>query len=203
MRHDFIDRFSRLSSPIHRWATSAKLTGAIAMVVAIVATPIQVSVLFVLIGIFLVVIAALSRIPAGFLLKRLLFLEPFVFSIAVLTLLQPNGEIVFVSIVVKSTLALFTMVVLSNTSPFAEILGVLRRIGIPPLFITVLALMYRYLFVLIDEAERMQRARLSRTFRRNRLQRWHMLATLAGELFVRSTERAERIYAAMCARGWK
>jgi cobalt/nickel transport system permease protein len=63
--------------------------------------------------------------------------------------------------------------------------------------------MYRYLFVLIDEAERLNRARSSRTFSASRLRRWHTLASLIGQLFVRSTERAERIYAAMSARGWK
>ena len=63
--------------------------------------------------------------------------------------------------------------------------------------------MYRYLFVLIDEAERMQRARRSRTFTSERSHVWKSLAALVGQLFVRSTERAERIYAAMCARGWR
>jgi cobalt/nickel transport system permease protein len=63
--------------------------------------------------------------------------------------------------------------------------------------------MYRYLSVLVDEAERMQRARASRTFTRRRSHLWQSLGTVLGQLFVRSTERAERIYAAMCARGWK
>jgi cobalt/nickel transport system permease protein len=63
--------------------------------------------------------------------------------------------------------------------------------------------MYRYLFVLVDEAERMQRARRSRTFTRLRTHAWESRASLVGQLFVRSTERAERIYAAMCARGWR
>ncbi len=68
---------------------------------------------------------------------------------------------------------------------------------------TTLALMYRYLFVLMDEAERMQRARASRTFTKPGLRSWKTLGTVVGQLFVRSSERAERIYSAMCARGWK
>jgi cobalt/nickel transport system permease protein len=95
------------------------------------------------------------------------------------------------------------MILLSNTTPFDELLRVLRRARVPALLITTLALMYRYLFVLIDETERMGRARASRTFTRQRRQAWKTLATVIGQLFVRSTERAERIYAAMCARGWK
>jgi energy-coupling factor transporter transmembrane protein EcfT len=49
----------------------------------------------------------------------------------------------------------------------------------------------------------MRRARNSRTFHRGRRLRWQTLATVVGQLFVRSSERAERIYDAMCARGWK
>jgi cobalt/nickel transport system permease protein len=49
----------------------------------------------------------------------------------------------------------------------------------------------------------MRRARASRTFERQRRMRWHLLGTVVGQLFVRASERAERIYAAMCARGWK
>jgi energy-coupling factor transporter transmembrane protein EcfT len=49
----------------------------------------------------------------------------------------------------------------------------------------------------------MQRARASRTYSRKRRLAWHTLTTIVGQLFIRSTERAERIYLAMCARGWK
>ena len=95
------------------------------------------------------------------------------------------------------------MILLSNTTPFSELLGALRRIRFPALMITTLALMYRYPSVLVDETERMQRARASRTFTGRRSHVWRSLGTVIGQLFIRSTERAERIYAAMCARGWK
>lgn len=49
----------------------------------------------------------------------------------------------------------------------------------------------------------MGRARASRTFTGRRRWQWPVLATVAGQLFVRASERAERIYAAMCARGLK
>ena len=105
--------------------------------------------------------------------------------------------------VAKTTLCLLTMLLLSNTTPFSEILGVMRRAHVPALLVSTLALMYRYLFVLVDETQRMRRARASRTFRQGRWRTWGTLATVIGQLFVRSTERAERIYAAMIARGWQ
>jgi energy-coupling factor transporter transmembrane protein EcfT len=49
----------------------------------------------------------------------------------------------------------------------------------------------------------MRRARACRTFTRGRRFEWNVLATVLGQLFIRASERAERIYDAMCARGWK
>jgi cobalt/nickel transport system permease protein len=63
--------------------------------------------------------------------------------------------------------------------------------------------MHRYLFVLLDEMERMQRARRSRTFVASRTSVWRGSAQVAALLFVRASERAERVYLAMCARGWR
>jgi cobalt/nickel transport system permease protein len=192
------DHYARTDSPIHRLPATLKLVVALLLVLLLVLIPPGWWFLCVALG--LVAAAGLSRIPPVFLVRRLLLLEPLVLGVAVLALLQPGGLRTFAMILTRSTLCLFTMILLANTTPFSEILGVLRRVHFPGLLITTLALMYRYLFVLADEAERMQRARQARTFGRTQ---WSVLATVLGQLFVRSTERAERIYAAMCARGWK
>ena len=173
------------------------------LVLLVVLTPLAMRWLFVGVASGLVVVALATRIPLGYLGKRLLLVEPFVFGLAVLTLLQPGGWVVFLGIIIKSTLCLFTMVLLASSTPFAELVQVLRRVRVPTLLVTTVALLYRYLFVLLDEMERMTRARHSRTFSRHRWRTWKTLASVIGQLFVRSTERAERIYAAMCARGWK
>jgi len=120
-----------------------------------------------------------------------------------MSLFQQNGFVIFLSILIKSTLCLFTMILLSNTTPFSEILSLFRKIGVPTLLITVLALTYRYFFVLIDEAARLRRARNSRMFVIHRSRIWLSLTSLLGQLFIRSTERSERIYTAMISRGWK
>ncbi|HUK81463.1 MAG TPA: cobalt ECF transporter T component CbiQ [Verrucomicrobiae bacterium] len=203
MRHDFLDRYGRLDSPVHRLPAGLKLVIALVIILTVVLlTGLTVWGFAALAGL-LAVVALASRVPLGFLARRLLLLEPFVVGVAVLALLQPDGDRIFLLIVTKSTLCLFTMVLLSNTTPFAELLVALRRARLPALLITTLALMYRYLFVLVDEAERMRRARACRTFAKGRFGLWKVLGTVVGQLFVRSAERAERIYAAMCARGWK
>jgi len=203
MHHDFLDKYSRLDSPVHEAPAAIKLATAIFVVLGIVVAPIGEIAVFASLALGLAAVTLVSRVPVRFLLGRLLLLEPLVAGLALMALLQPNGGMIALRIVVKSTLSLATMLLLANTTPFAELLRVLRHLRVPALFITVLALMYRYLFLLVDEAERMQRARASRTFTHTRARLWRSSATLVGQLFVRSSERAERIYAAMCARGWR
>ena len=141
--------------------------------------------------------------PLRHLGRRLLLAEPFAVGVALLSLLQPNGLRIFTAMLIKSTLCLFCMVLLTATTRFTDLLGALQQAHAPRLLVTTLALTYRYLFLLIDEAGRMLRARRSRTFVRDRWSTWRSLATVAALLFVRSSERAERVYSAMCARGWK
>jgi cobalt/nickel transport system permease protein len=203
MRHSFLDRYSRLASPVHRLPVTGKLAAALALLILIVTLPIALYGLFAVILVFLCTVAVLSRIPLSFLLKRMLLLEVFALTVSLLSLLQPDGILVFTRLVLKSSLCLFTIVLFSNTTPFAKLLEALRKWRVPALLITLLALMYRYLFVLIDEMERMQRARTSRTFVRKRALLWRSLATIMSQLFIRSTGRAERIFAAMCSRGWQ
>lgn len=203
MRRDVLDRYSRLDSPVHRQGAAVKLAAALALVLAAVLTPPSHPEVLGALAVVLLIVAGLSRIPWRFLLWRLVLLEPFVLGVATLALVQPSGWRVFLFLVVKSTLCLWTMVLLSGTTPFSELLRVLQAAHVPGLLVTTLSLMYRYLFVLADEAGRMRRARASRTFASRRVRAWHVGATVVSQLFIRSSERAERIYAAMCARGWR
>jgi cobalt/nickel transport system permease protein len=203
MRHDYLDRYSRLDSPLHKLPAGMKLALAIALVLGTVAVPFHVTEFFVAAAAFLGICFLLSGIPLRFVVTRLLLLEPFVAGVALLALLQPGGGLVAAGVLVKSNLSLATMLLLSNTTPFGSLLEVLRMLRVPALLITVLSLLYRYLFVLVDQAERMARARRSRTFSSRRASRWRTGAGIVGQLFITATERAERIYAAMTARGWR
>ena len=203
MRHDFLDRYSRLHSPVHRLPAYAKLLAAVVLICAAVIVPAQQWSAFAAIwGVCLAATMA-AKLPWRFVILRLLFLEPFALGIAGMAFFQENGVQVFAGILLKSTTTLLVVILLSNTTPFSSLLEVLRSVKVPPLLITVLALTYRYLFILIDEGERISRARESRTFRGGRTSAWFSGASLVGQLFVRSTERAERVFAAMSSRGWK
>ncbi len=160
-------------------------------------------------GLYLLPAAALagvwlaSRMPILHALGRLLVAQFFILGIALMSLLSPGGVPVFLAAVAKSNLCILALLLLAWTTPFPELLQALRRLRLPPVMLTTLALMYRYLPVLAEEARRMERARASRTFCRSRRVAWQQLGAIVGHLFVRTADRAERIYLAMCARGWR
>lgn len=142
-----------------------------------------------------------SRLTVGFVLARVLWLSPFVAGVALAGAWRPADGPGWQILAVKSVTSLCTVILLANTTPFPEVLRVLRHIRVPSLLVTTLALMHRYIFVLVEEAERMRRARLARLFTPGRNRLWMLQASVAGRLFLRASERGGRIYQAILARG--
>lgn len=196
-------RHVRLNTIIHRAPAELKLGGGLVLIALTVLIPATAPGWLVFAFTFLALVIAFSRMPPMFLLKRLLLLAPFVLGVVALNAFRPEHRAQWPWLMGRSTVCLLTVILVANTTPFSEVLRVLRRIRVPALLITTMALMHRYLFVLVDESQRMSRARASRTFTVGRRWQWPVLATVAGQLFIRASERAERIYAAMCARGFK
>ena len=190
-------------SALRRLPAALKLGVGLILIVGTVVAPVAWTGWFVGVSALLVLAAASSGLSPFFLLKRLLMLSPFVLGVAFVNAFQATDRGHWLAVAMKGGLCLITVVLVSNTTPFSKILRVLQSARVPGLLITTLALMHRYLFVLTEEAGRMRRARLSRTFTRGRGFHWQNLATVVGQLFIRASERAERIYDAMCARGWK
>ena len=92
---------------------------------------------------------------------------------------------------------------LVNVTPFDRLLVALRKLGLPQMLAAILAFMYRYIFVVFDELERMREGRRARTFsKQGLLAAWKTNAQLIGMLLIRSMNRAERVHGAMCARGF-
>ena len=188
---------------LHRRPAGFKLAVALAVILTLVLLPRTQIAGLLTVTVLLLVAAVAGRINAVFLIRRLLLLEPFVLGVSVLALFQPDGWRLFGLLLWKTNLCLLATVLLSSTTPLTALLQVLKKLPVPWIFVTTLTLMHRYLYVLADESERMRRARASRTLTRGRRFQWQMLSTVLGQLFVRASERAERIYNAMCARGWK
>jgi cobalt/nickel transport system permease protein len=99
---------------------------------------------------------------------------------------------------------------LAATTRFPDLLVALQQLKVPALLVAVVGLMWRYLFVLSDEVSRMLRARAGRSATApgaraggSLLWRARVAGGMAGSLFVRSLERADRVHAAMLSRGYK
>jgi cobalt/nickel transport system permease protein len=156
-------------------------------------------------ALFLIAAVILARMPFGYLVRRLLVFWPMVVLLAVGIPLShglADGWLRMATVIVKATLAYLTVLALMATTPFDHVLWALRWFRVPRLLVAVIALMVRYLAVLTDELQRMQRARASRMFHRPGPADWLELPKLIGRLFIRSLERGERIHQAMLARGW-
>ncbi len=187
---------------VRRWPASFKVAATVAFLAAVTLTPANRSTWFVAEAAALLAAVGIARTPLRPLLLRLLWLSPFVAGTALAAALAPHGPD-WRFLALRSGLCLAAVVLLGQTTTFSEMLGVLRLLRVPSLLGTTLALMHRYLFLLADESSRMTRARAARTFVPSRRFAWLTAASVVGQLFVRATERAERVYDAMCARGWK
>lgn len=180
-----------------------KVLAAFCIIALTASLPRHVGALYAIPFLVLLILWAICRMPLKFAVQRLLVAEVFIVGLALLWLINPASGPIFLSAIVKSNLCVLTLLLLTWTTPFHELLQQLRRWSFPVIMVTTLALMYRYLPVLGEETRRMSRARASRTFSQRRWASWRSLAEILGQLFVRTAGRAERIYLAMCARGWK
>jgi cobalt/nickel transport system permease protein len=191
-----------VDSPIHRVRASVKLAAALGFVVGLALVPVSHSTWTVAALPFVLGLALVARVPIGAFAARVAIAEPFVLGVAVLSLFQGGGLAIFTAVVLKSTACVAAVQLLTYTTPFHEVLAVLRRARVPAVLVHTLALLYRYLFVLVEESHRMQRARAARTWEMRRWGTWKAHASVMAVSFVRGVARAEKIYAAMVARGW-
>lgn len=119
-----------------------------------------------------------------------------------------EGLLRFCGMALKMNLSMVMALTLITVTPFVEILATLRSWGMPRLLGAMLGLTWRYLFVLADEAQRLMRARAARSagglngHGRSVIWRARVTGNMAGNLLLRGTERAERVYEAMAARGY-
>jgi|SRR5579862_8781265 len=186
-----------------RVSPRAKLVSAFVLVTFTALLPRRVDVLYLIPACVLVVLWPLCKMPVIYALRRLIVAEVLILGIAALSVFTPSAAPIILSALLKSNLCVFAMLLLTWTTTFQDVLQELRRLHFPSVMLTTLALMYRYLPVLGEETRRMSRARACRTFSHRRSAAWQALALIIGQLFIRSADRAERIYLAMCARGWK
>jgi cobalt/nickel transport system permease protein len=159
---------------------------------------------FALYGLLIAVLIGLSRIPLHFILKRFLVVLPFVLMTALFLPFMGGAEgwTIFRTVVIKAALSILCMTLFIAGTPFPELLKAMERMGFPKLITMILSFMYRYFFLIQDEAMRLWQAKRSRSAGGSARTQAKAVSGMIGVLFIRSFERAESVYLAMCSRGY-
>lgn len=100
----------------------------------------------------------------------------------------------------KSLGATSCLFFLSLTTPMVEIVSVLRKAGAPALMVELVALVYRFIFVLAETAESIYTSQSSRLGYRNFRTSYQSLGRLAANLFIRAYQRSQALFTALSAR---
>ena len=223
MSLSFQERYQAGDSLLHRLDPRVKLVAALLLIVGVVLTPERAWPAYPLLWALIGALATISGIGAVRLARLGSVAWPFALTAVTLLFTVPGKPLVtvlgmtisdaglarFAAIWLKSWLAVQTALLLSATTHFTDLLWAMRSLRAPGTLVAIVGFMYRYLFTLKDEAERLLRARSARSGRiegrksgGNLLWRGRVAGGMVGNLFLRSYERSERVYAAMCARGY-
>jgi len=221
------DQFHFHDSTIHRLDPRVKLVAVLVYIFSNALLPDGSWTAFGLSWLILLLANELSEFGLGFTFKRSFVALPFAL-VAVSAIFSPLGDplaewdlgfvtliptdfglIRFFSILVRSWLSVQMAILLVSTTQFPDLIHAFEHLRVPRMLTTTVAFLYRYLFVLMDEVFRLLRARDARSAglpgqKRGGSVLWRAKVTgsMAGQLFLRSYERSERIYNAMISRGY-
>lgn len=226
MHVHFLDPYRPRPSLIHRLDPRVKFVLTLAFILTSALTPFGAWPVYVLLFSIVLAVQVLSELGVGYVLKRSSLALPFVLaalpvifttkgaplaSLPLGLIISSEGVERFVGVALKSWLSVQMAIVLASSTSFPDLLVAMRAVKIPRLLVAIVGLMWRYLFVLADEVMRLMRAREARSghpaqpgARVGGSIAWRARVTggMAGSLFLRSFERADRIYAAMVSRGY-
>lgn len=221
------ERYQEGSSLVHRLDPRAKLVLAVAYILSATLTPPGRWAALALLALLLAGSLAASRLNLVFVLKRSALALPFVmvalpllftrageelFTLSVLgwgLTASREGAVALGSILIKSWLSVVAALVLACTTPFPDLVFAMRWLRLPAILVSTVSFLYRYMFVIAEEAGRLLRAREARSASLGKGSggtlgwRARVLGGMVGSLFLRSYERSERIYVAMQARGFQ
>lgn len=160
-----------------------------------------------------VVVILVCDIPLGIILKRVLFLEPFIITAGILNpvldrnmvelggLIVSGGWFTFISMVIKSTLMVTAGFLLIATTGMDDIAKTLSLLKVPSVFVMLFLLTYRYIFVLTDEAGRLIKAYQMRAPGQSGI-KIRVWGSMVGQLLLRTYNRAQTIYQSMVLKGY-
>jgi cobalt/nickel transport system permease protein len=225
VEHHYLDEHASIDSPVHRLEARAKLVAFLTLVVCTSLIPPAALWAFGVYLLLLAVLLGLSRLPLLAVLRRLLWFGPFVLTAVLLVPfvqrgggavaarlavgglrlnVYRSGLLVARGILLKSGLSALSVILLVSTTHFSQLLKGMERLRLPRLLLAITSFLYRYLFLLLDQFMRLLRAARSRNLEAGPLSlRLRAAGGIVGSLFIRTYSRAERVHAAMLARGYE
>ncbi len=210
----WLDRLGYADSPVHRLDARAKLAATAVLVVCVASFPKYE--LAGLVPFFAVPVALgiVGRVPLRPVARLLVAASPFALLVGawnplldraprafLLGVAVPGGAVSLLSILLRFLLCTGTVLVLVATTSMSRLLRALGQLGLPRVFVAQVQLLYRYLFMLVDEGERLSEARALREPSR-RLPRAGTAKRMLSSLLWRTWERGDRVYQCMKARGF-
>jgi len=218
------DRHVSGDSFLHGLDARTKLVMTLAFVFGAIVTPQGRWDIFAALGALIVVAIVLSGLSPKLVLGRSLLALPFLLAAVPMLFRHAGTELftvpvagwtatdtgleVFASILLRSWLSVLAATILTATTEPDLLLRGLRSFGVPKLLVGTIAFMWRYLFVIAEEAQRLMLARQARSARTGKGQggtlawRGKVAGNMVGSLFLRSLNRSERVYVAMLSRGY-
>lgn len=198
-----LDDLAKRDSIIHRLHPVTKLAVTLIFLVAVVSFNRYETVALIPFVFYPLLVFLIADIPMKPVLKRLLMVEPLVLGIGILNpLFDPLGWYTFASIMIKSALTITACLLLVATTGLDKIAQALRTLKVPSIFVLQLILTFRYISVLFEELSRMLRAYSLRSPGQKGV-RLKDAGFFAGQLLLRTFDRAQRVYEAMRLRGFK
>jgi cobalt/nickel transport system permease protein len=196
MHHVVLDQWSRGASPLHRRDPRAKIAPLLVFLVVVAtahrAVPLIASVLLAM----LCATILWARVPLRGVLTRAALVLPFtlVFALASWIAGDPARGL---ALILKSYLSALAALLVVATTPLPALLRGVELLGAPRFFLMVAQFLYRYLFVVSEQAQHMRKASSARggSFR--------CAAGALAVLFARSYQQAGEIHRAMLARGFQ
>ena len=204
MHHVVLERWSRRESFLHRRDPRAKIVVLLVFLVVVATTGHPFAVSGACYLALLLAVLLWARLPIRNVLTRAAVVLPFSLVFALITLAagEPQRAGMLLG---KSYISALAVLALVSTTPLPQLLRGLEMLGVPRFLLMVAQFLYRYLFVISEEAQHMRVAAASRrtVARAERSARFRAAAGALAVLFARSYGRAEAIHRAMLARGFQ
>lgn len=210
----YLDELALQPTPLRGLDPTVKLVTTVVFIIVVASFPRYALLPLLPLTFYPTVLMAWGELPVGYLVKRMLWAAPFVLFVAAFnplldrtpllrwgSVVISGGWVSFGVVMLKFALTVLAALILIATTGMNQIGAALRRIGLPRELVGQLLFLYRYLFVLLEEATRMYRAYYLRASGRQGV-RFPAWGSLAGQLLLRTFDRAQRIYQAMLCRGY-